>query len=123
MNQGGDPILIVNDDGSTYALEISAKVIRAVIGVAAFAGLREREIRGLWWEDDELSILNIRRSLWRSFVLDETKTHEDEDDPAVVPIIQPLRLTLDQIRPQAGSGWMFGNSMEEHSTSTILPTG
>jgi hypothetical protein len=31
-----------------------------------------------------------------SFV-DETKTHEDDDDPGVVPIIQPLRLMLDQI--------------------------
>jgi integrase len=106
-----DPILILNEDGSTYAPEISAGVIRAVIGVAAFAGLREGEIRGLWWQDDELSVLNIRRSVWRSFVLDETKTHEDEDDPGVVPIIQPLRLMLDQIRPQAGSGWMFGNSI------------
>ena len=105
-----EPILIVNADGSTYAPEISSGVIRAVIGVAAFAGLREGEIRGLWWEDDELSVLNIRRSVWRSFV-DETKTHEDEDDPGVVPIIQPLRLMLDQIRPQAGSGWMFGNSI------------
>jgi len=43
-----DPILIVNDDGSTYAPEISARVIRALIGVAAFAGLREGEVRGLW---------------------------------------------------------------------------
>lgn len=51
-----DPILLLNEDGSTYALEISVGVIRAVIGVAAFAGLREGEIRGLWWEDDELSI-------------------------------------------------------------------
>ncbi|HXO32202.1 MAG TPA: site-specific integrase [Candidatus Acidoferrales bacterium] len=106
-----DPILIVNEDGSAYAPAISVKVIRAVIGVAAFAGLREGEVRGLWWEDDELSVLNIRRSVWRSFVLDETKTHEDEEDPGVVPIIQPLRLMLDQIRPQAGSGWMFGNSI------------
>ena len=29
----------------------------------------------------------------------------------VVPIIQPFRLMLDQIRPQAGSGWMFANSI------------
>jgi integrase len=84
-------------------------VIRAVIGVAAFAGLRQGEIRGLWWEDDQLSFLNIRRSVWHSIVLDETKTHEDEEDPGVVPIIQLLRLMLDQIRPQGGSGWMFAN--------------
>jgi integrase len=76
-----DPILILNEDGSIYAPEISSRVVRAIIGVAAFAGLREGEIRGLWWEDDELSILNIRRSVWRSRLLDETKTHEDEDDP------------------------------------------
>lgn len=106
-----DPILIIREDGSVYTPEISAGVIRALIGVAAFAGLRAGEIRGLWWEDDELSVLNIRRSVWRSIVLDETKTHEDEEDPGVVPIIQPLRLMLDAIRPQAGSGWMFGNSI------------
>jgi integrase len=28
-----------------------------------------------------------------------------------VPIIRPLRLMLDQIRPQTGSGWMFGNTI------------
>jgi hypothetical protein len=44
-------------------------------------------------------------------VLEETKTHEDEDNPGLVPIIEPLRLMLDQIRPQAGSGWMFGNTI------------
>ena len=70
-----------------------------------------------------LSVLNIRRSVWRSFVLDETKTHEDKDEPGVVPIIQPLRLMLDRIRPQVGSGWMFANTLEEHSISTTLPTG
>jgi integrase len=106
-----DPILIVKEDGSNYAPKISVRLIRAVIGVAAFAGLREGEIRGLWWEDDELSVLNIWRSVWHRVVLDETKNHEDEDNPGVVPIIQPLRLMLDQIRPQAGSGWMFANSI------------
>jgi len=37
--------------------------------------------------------------------------HEDEDDPGVVRIIQPLRLMLDQIRPHAAFGWMFRNSI------------
>ena len=32
-----DPILIVNGDGSTYAPKTSVRLIRAVIGVAAFA--------------------------------------------------------------------------------------
>jgi hypothetical protein len=82
-----DPILILNDDRSTYAPQVSVRVIGAVIGVAAFAGLREGEIRGLWWEDDELSVLNIRRSVWRSILLDAMKTQDDEEDPGVVPII------------------------------------
>ena len=78
--------------------------MRAVIGVAAFAGLREGEIRGQWWEDDEGEILNIRRSVWRTHLKDETKTHEDEEDPGVVPIISPLRLMLDAIKPEIQAG-------------------
>jgi integrase len=91
--------------------ELSQRFIRAIIGVAAFAGLREGEIRGQWWEDDEEHILNIRRSVWRTHVKFETKTHEDEDDPGVVPIIKPLRAMLDAIKPDNASGWMFGNSI------------
>jgi integrase len=79
--------------------------------VAAFAGLRLGEIRGIWWEDDEGEVLNIRRSVWRTTVKDETKTYEDEDDPGVVPIIRPLRLMLDSIRPVGACGWIFGNSI------------
>ena len=56
-------------------------------------------------------ILNIRRSVWRTHVKFETKTHEDEDDPGVVPIIKPLRAMLDAIKPENASGWMFGNSI------------
>jgi hypothetical protein len=29
-------------------------------------------------------VLNIRRSVWRTHLKDETKTHEDEEDPGVV---------------------------------------
>jgi len=49
---GAEPIVISSDDGP-YTPEISQHLIRAVIGVAAFAGLREGEIRGQWWEDDD----------------------------------------------------------------------
>ena len=83
----------------------SQAVVRAVIGVAAFAGLREGEIRGQWWEDDDGDDLNIRRSVWRSHLKYETKTHEDEEDPGVVPIIEPLRVVLEAIKPETASGW------------------
>src|SRR5205807_8725841 len=95
---GAEPIVILTEDGP-YSPSITQGVVRAVIGVAAFAGLREGEIRGEWWEDDQEDILNIRRSVWRTHVKDETMTHEDEVDPGVVPIIAPLRLLLDAIRP------------------------
>jgi integrase len=80
-------------------------------GVAAFAGLREGEIRGQWWEDDDGKVLKIRRSAWRSHLKYETKTHEDGEDPGVVPIIEPLRVVLDAIKPECASGWMFPNTI------------
>jgi hypothetical protein len=91
--------------------EITQGIVRAVIGAAAFAGLREGEIRGQWWEDDDGEVLNIRRSVSRSHVKYETKTHEDEEDPGIVPIIDSLRLVLDAIKPENASGWMFPNTI------------
>lgn len=107
---GTEPIVILTEDGP-YTPEITQGVIRAVIGVAAFAGLREGEIRGQWWEDDDGEVLNIRRSVWRTHLKDETKTREDEEDPGVVPIIESLRLVLDAIKPKNASGWMFPNTI------------
>ena len=107
---GTEPIVILTEDGP-YTPEITQGVIRAVIGVAAFAGLREGEIRGQWWEDDDGEVLNIRRSVWRTHLKDETKTHEDDEDPGVVPIIEPLRFVLDAIRTENASGWMFPNTI------------
>jgi integrase len=107
---GTKPIVIPTEDGA-YTPEIAQSVVRATIGVAAFAGLRQGEIRGQWWEDDDGDILNIRRSVWRTHLKDETKTHEDDEDPGVVPIIKPLRLFLDAIKPENASGWMFPNTI------------
>ncbi len=83
-------------------------LVQAIIGTAAFAGLRAGEIRGLWCEDDEGGVFNVRRSVWRTIVKD-SKTGEDEEDPGVVPIIQPLRLLLDRVKP--AGGWLFPNTI------------
>ena len=107
---GTEPIVIPTNDGP-YTPEIAQGVVRAIVGVAAFAGLREGEIRGQWWEDDDGDILNILRSVWRTHLKEETKTHEDEEDPGAVPIIEPLRVVLDAIRPENASGWMFPNTI------------
>jgi len=42
---------------------------------------------------------------------EDTKTHEDDEDSGVVPIIKPLRLLLDAIEPENASGWMFPNTI------------
>jgi len=106
----GKSITVHGQDGGVYTPEVSAATVRALIAVAAFAGLRHGEIRGLWWEDDEDDRLTIRRSVWRTQVKD-TKTHEDEENPGVVPIIRPLRVLLDAIRPANAYGWIFPNSV------------
>ena len=89
---------------------IGASTVRAIIGVTAFAGLRKGEIRGLWWDDDRTDVLSICRSMWRS-TLKNTKTEEDMDDPGLVPIIRPLRLLLDAIKPTRASGFIFPNKV------------
>jgi hypothetical protein len=87
---------------------ISASVIRAIIGVTGFAGLRRGEIRGLWWNDDRENVLAVCRSVWRT-TLKNTKTEEDIDEPGYVPIIQPLRLLPDAIKPEHAAGFIFPN--------------
>jgi hypothetical protein len=49
--------------------------------------------------------------LGRTHLNDETKTHEDDEDPGVVPIIEPLRVVLEAIKPEIASGWMFPNTI------------
>jgi len=77
---------------------------RTVVAVAAFAGLRESEIRGLQWADYVGSELYVRRSLWRRHI-GETKTAESKGG---VPVIPLLRRILDQHKQGNGSStWIF----------------
>lgn len=118
----GKQQIVIPTEGSPYTPEISQRVVRAVIGVAAFAGLRKGEIRGQWWEDDDGDILNIRRSVWRTHLNDETKTHEDEEDPGVVPIIESLRVLLDAVTPKSRVVGYFRTRLAERWIWTISPT-
>ena len=68
------------------------------------------KVRGLWWDDDGGDLLSICRSMWHS-TLKNTKTEEDVDEPGLVPIIKPLRLLLDAIKPAHASGFIFPNSI------------
>lgn len=91
-------------DEVMYMLKKLSGVVRVAVGVAAFAGLRESEIRGLQWPDYTGDFLHVRRSIWRTHV-GETKTPESKN---AVPVIAPLRKLLDHHHKQAnGTGWIF----------------
>ena len=105
-----DPIVVNVTDEGPYKPEVRAAIVRAVVGVAAFGGLRKGEIRGLWWDDDGKDVLSICRSMWR-LTLKNTKTDEDADEPGLVPIIKPFRLLLDAIKPSHASGFIFPNTV------------
>lgn len=59
----------------------------AVISVAAFAGLRLAEIRGLRWSDHDGQSLATRRAVWRTHVGD-TKNPTSEGTVPVLPILK-----------------------------------
>ena len=99
---GNEAIAIRLDDGSLCVSESSRALVRALIGVAAFAGLRQGEIRGLWADDDLGNVLLIRRTIWGTSLKEETKTGEDGEEPGMVPIIAPLRKLLDAVKPEYG---------------------
>jgi integrase len=82
---------------------------RTVVAVAAFAGLRESEIRGLRWIDYDGELLHIRRKVWRGHV-GKTKSKESQNS---VPVIQPPRKILDSHKRRDGlSEWIFAGMKE-----------
>jgi integrase len=105
------PVKVRHQDGTSYTAEVSVPMVRAIIGVAAFTGLRKGEIRGLTHKDDTGDLLLVQRCFWRTEVRESTKTGEDEDDPGVVPIVKPLRALLDKIRTEQSDGWLFPNTI------------
>ena len=72
-----------NLDEVLWMLERLAEPAHTVIAVAAFAGLRESEIRGIRWNDYDGAFLHVRRSVWRTHVGD-TKTPESKN---CVPVV------------------------------------
>jgi len=74
------------------ALPFDART-KAAIATAAFAGLREGEITGLWWSDYDGETITVRRSIDRADgEANETKT---QSSAAPVPVIEQLKRLLD----------------------------
>lgn len=85
---------------------------KTVVAVAAYAGLREGEIRGLDWTEydfwSEVKSLNVNKSAWRGHVK-RPKTLASKDS---VPVIEPLSAILGAYRQSVGNpqaGAMFVN--------------
>jgi integrase len=100
---------------------------KTIVATAAFAGLREAELRGLKMEDFDGAFLYVRRSVWRTHV-NETKTPASQ---SVVPVIRPLRKLLEEHKRREGrtTGWMFQGEKKKFSLNldnlvkrTIRPT-
>ncbi len=83
---------------------------KAVVATAAFAGLREGELRGVEWPDFTGDTLAVKRSIWKT-VVNEPKTTANRQ---AVPVIPALAKILDEYRasmqnPRTGVMFHSGN--------------
>jgi integrase len=104
--------MLAREPGQTHAydldqvlqiLDLLPPLAKTLVAMAAFARLRQGELRGLDWTDYTGSELAINRSIWMSAVnLPKTPASRD-----TVPVIPALAEILDEYRrsmgnPQAG---------------------
>jgi integrase len=79
---------------------------KAVVATAAYAGLREGELRGLEWTDYQGNVLSVNRSIWKTFT-NKPKTRASANP---VPVIRHLAEILSAYRSSVGDpavGVMF----------------
>jgi integrase len=75
-------------------LEVLPLLPKAVVATAAFAGLREGELRGLEWPDYTGGQLAVNRSIWKG-VVNQPKTRASRQP---VPVIPKLAKIMDEYR-------------------------
>ena len=83
------------------------------IQTAAFADLREGELRGLEWADYEADVLHVQRSVWKTFV-NKPKTRASANS---VPVIRQLAEILNAYRSSIddpSQGVMFHAGVGDH---------
>src|SRR5260370_33474880 len=103
------------EPGETYAYNLNqicrildslALLPKAVVATAAYAGLREGELRGLEWTDYQGDALSVNRSIWKTFT-NKPKTRASANP---VPVILHLAEILSAYRSSLGNpaaGVMF----------------
>lgn len=106
-----DGVLIpwdAREPGETHAYDLTQVLqildrlpllIKSLVAIAAFAGLRLGELRGLEWTDYNGTELTINRSIWRS-VVGPPKTRASRNS---VPVIPALAEILDEYRRSMGN--------------------
>ena len=109
------------EPGETYAYNLNqicrildslSLLPKAVVATAAFAGLREGELRGLEWTDYRGDSLSVNRSIWKTFV-NKPKTRASANP---VPVIRQLAEILNTYRSSTGNpaaGVMFHSGGSE----------
>ena len=91
---------------NSHLPKISAATVRAILGVTAFAALRNGEILGLWWDDDRIDTL-------RSVAVSGTRRSKAPRPKrtstirGLCPSFGRLRLLLDAIKPKHAAGFVF----------------
>ena len=85
------------------ALEGDAQT-SAIVGIAAFAGLRRSEIAGLRWQDYDGATLSIKGTVWNSIV----SPPKSKASKSWVPVIERLRAILDGYRRECERADQFG---------------
>ena len=83
-------------------LEAAAPTARLAFQLAAFAGLRAGEVRGLRWPDVDLEAgtLTVRRSISAGFETTPKSHHQRR-----IPMSRTLRAALEAARPSKASPW------------------
>jgi integrase len=105
-------------------LDVLPEPAKTAFAVAAFAGLRQGEIRGLDWLDYDGENVSVVRSVWRKHV-SPPKTVQSQ---AAIPVIKPLRDLLDGMKPENAVGSIFkgelGRPLDLHNVArrVIRPT-
>lgn len=91
---------------------------RAVVAVAAYAGLRLSELHGLEWQDYTGEIINIRQSMTRGI----KNPPKSKASANYVPVIPALRSVLDAYRQTLGNpkaGPVFPVELEHLGNRTV----
>jgi len=105
-------------------LDVLPEPAKTAFAVAAFAGLRQGEIRGLDWLDYDGENVSVVRSVWRKHV----SPPKTEQSQAAIPVIKPLRDLLDGMKPENAVGSIFkgelGRPLDLHNLArrVIRPT-